>query len=91
MGYPDAAAFAQDIGLTKEEYLAIESGAKQPDFLTLIRAGHMTGRTLDFLITGLDTRRCIRDCGTFILPLLAGLKIWVARALLAYTGDFPFI
>jgi transcriptional regulator with XRE-family HTH domain len=48
----DAQNFAEELGLMPEVYARIELGKKEPPLGALIRAAKITGKSLDFLLTG---------------------------------------
>jgi transcriptional regulator with XRE-family HTH domain len=48
----DVDAFAEELGLSPETYKRIEEGKVAPDLKTLVLAAKITGKSLDFLLTG---------------------------------------
>jgi transcriptional regulator with XRE-family HTH domain len=62
----EAEHFADELGLSTETYTRIEQGEMAPPLNALIYAAKITGKSLDFLLTG---RRFRRGCEVLIAAL----------------------
>lgn len=69
----DADNFAEELGMTPDAYEQVELGEKEPGLIALVHAAKITGKSLDFLVTG---RRFLR-CGTLLSVLMVELIEWI--------------
>lgn len=53
----DLSHFAEELGIPVQEYEKIEQGTQAPALDDLVYAARITGKSLDFLLTGADFRK----------------------------------